>query len=78
MATFTASIFHKAEKPFGVGRTAHERASRIVGGYRGEVISGLPDGKFIYTGVHSERGQVKADLIAQLKAHGFSGNLRFV
>jgi hypothetical protein len=78
MNTFTASIYFQNEKPYGVGRTAHERASRIVGGWRGEIIDGLDEGLMIYTGVCSEREQVKEELVSHLKSQGLSGNLRFV
>jgi len=52
---FTASIFFRAEKPYGVGHSAHERHSRVVPGYRAEVIGGLPDNINIYTGVCKTR-----------------------
>jgi hypothetical protein len=78
MTKLTASIYFQNEKPYGVGRTANERASRIVGGWRGEVIGGLEQGLTIYTGVCSSREQVKAELISHLKAQGLSGTLSFV
>lgn len=78
MNTITASIFYRAEKPFGIGRTAQERSSRIVGGWRGEVIGGLEDGLSIYTGVCHDREAVKRELVEHLKAHGLSGRLKFV
>jgi len=77
MSIFTASIFYRAEKSFGAGRTAHQRHKRIVGGWRAEVIDGLPDGVSIYTGVCADRDEVKRELIDQLKRNGFSGTLRF-
>lgn len=76
MTIYLATIHYRPEKPFGMGRTAHERASRIVGGWRGEVISDLDGGKRIYTGVCPDREAVKAELISHLKAHGLSGTLR--
>jgi hypothetical protein len=75
--TFTALITHRAEKPYGVGRTAHERHSRIVPGYRAEITDGLPDGVFVYTGVCETRDEVKAELIGALKDRGLSGVVRF-
>jgi hypothetical protein len=77
MTTFTALITHRAEKPYGVGHNAHERAARIVGGYRAEITDGLPDGEFVYTGVCETRDEVKAELLANLKVRGLSGTLRF-
>lgn len=74
---YTALITYRAEKPFGVGRTAHERHSRIVSGFRAEITDGLPDGQFVYTGVCETREEAKAELIASLKARGFSGVLKF-
>lgn len=76
MTIYTASIFYRPEKPFGVGRTAKERHSRIVGGWRGEVIGGLEDGRAIYTGVHADREAVKQELIGHLKRLGLTGKLR--
>lgn len=75
--TFTALITYRAEKPFGVGRTAHERHSRIIPGYRAEITDGLPDGEFVYTGVCETRDEVKAELIASLKDRGLSGVVHF-
>lgn len=75
--TFTALITHRSEKPFGVGRTAQERHSRIVGGFRAEITDGLPDGVFVYTGVCETRDEVKAELIGALKDRGLSGVVRF-
>jgi hypothetical protein len=77
MTTFTALIIYRAEKPYGVGRTAHERHSRIVPGYRAEITDGLPDGQFCYTGVCETKEAVKAELIASLKDRGFSGVIQF-
>jgi hypothetical protein len=74
---YTASIYYRPEKPFGVGRTAKERHSRIVGGWRGEVIGGLDDGRSVYTGVHADRDAVKRELVDHLKRLGLSGTLRF-
>ena len=76
--TFTASIFYRAEKPYGVGKTAHERHSRIEPGFRAEVINGLPEKLHIYTGVCSTREECKRELVDQLKKQGLSGTLRFV
>ena len=75
--TFTALITYRAEKPFGVGRTASERHSRIVGGYRAEVTDGLPDGQFVYTGVCETRDEAKTELVGALKDRGLSGVVRF-
>lgn len=75
--TYTALITYRAEKPFGVGRTAHERHSRIVPGYRAEITDGLPDGQFVYTGVCETRDEVKAALIGALKNRGLSGVVHF-
>ena len=75
---YTASVSYRNEKPFGVGRTAHERHSRVVGGYRAEVISGLEEGHFIYTGVCATRQAAVAELVSQLKTAGLSGKLRIV
>lgn len=75
--TFTALITYRAEKPFGVGRTASERHSRIIPGYRAEIIDGLPDGEFVYTGVCETLDEVKAELIANLKDRGLSGVVHF-
>lgn len=75
MTTFTASIFFRSEKPYGVNPNPH---NRIVGGWRGEVIGGLEQGLTIYTGVCATREAVKSELIAHLKAQGLSGTLRFI
>jgi hypothetical protein len=75
---YQASIHYRAEKPYGVGRTAHERHSYIVPGYRGEIISGLDDGRAVYTGVCSSREEVKTELLSHLKRLGLRGVLRFV
>jgi hypothetical protein len=75
--TFTALITFRSEKPFGVGRTAHERHSRIVSGFRAEITDGLPDGVFCYTGVCETRDAVKAELVENLKGLGYSGTLKF-
>jgi hypothetical protein len=75
--TFTALITYRSEKPYGVGRTAQERHSHIVPGYRAEITNGLPDGQFIYTGACETRDEVKAELIGALKDRGLSGVLRF-
>jgi hypothetical protein len=74
---YTASVFYVPEKPYGVGHNAHERACRIVGGWRGEIISGLADGVAVYTGVCRDKDAVKRELIDHLKALGLSGVLRF-
>jgi hypothetical protein len=76
MTIYTASIFYRPEKPFGVGRTARERHNRIVGGYRGEIIGGLEGGRTVYTGVHADREAVKRELIEHLKRLGLTGKLR--
>jgi hypothetical protein len=73
---YQASIWYRAEKPYGIGRTANERHSYIVPGYRGEIISGLPDGRAVYTGVCSTRDEVKAELVEHLKRLGYHGSLR--
>lgn len=75
--TFTALITYRPEKPYGIGRTAHERHTRIVPGYRAEITNGLPDGVYCYTGVCETREEVKAELIASLKDRGLSGTVRF-
>jgi hypothetical protein len=74
---FTANITYRAEKPFGVGRTAHERFTRIIPGYRAEITDGLPEGQHCYTGVCETREEVKAELVEALKARGLTGTLRF-
>lgn len=75
---FTALVTYRAEKPYGVGRTADERHSRIVGGYRAEVTDGLPDGEFAYTGVCESYEAAKTEIIATLKHRGLTGRLRLV
>lgn len=75
---YQASIWYRAEKPYGVGRNAHERHSYIVPGYRGEVISSLEDGCAVYTGICQTREEVKAELVSHLKRLGLSGSLRVV
>lgn len=77
MNTFTATIYHRNAKPYGVGRTAHERHMQIVGGWRGEIIDGLADGWNVYTGVCETREEVKQELIDHLKRLGLTGTLRF-
>jgi hypothetical protein len=73
-----ARVTYKAEKPFGKGRSAHERHQRVVGGYRAEITDGLPDGVFAYTGVcETERAAVD-ELISSLKDRGLRGSLRVV
>ena len=76
--TYTASVFHRPEKPFGVGRTVHQCGQRIVGGWRAEVIDGLPDGEFAYTGVCTSREGAISELTESLKARGLHGKLRIV
>lgn len=75
--TFTALITYRSEKPYGVGRNANERHSRIVPGYRAEITDGLPEGQFVYIGVCETRDGVKAELIGALKDRGLSGMVRF-
>jgi len=77
MTTFTATIYYRAEKPYGVGRTAYERHTRIEPGWRGEIIGGLDDGINVYTGVCEDRETVKRELISHLKRLGLTGTLRF-
>lgn len=48
----------------------------ILGGFRGEVVDGLPDGKFIYTGVCETKEECVAELIGHLNEHGFTGKLK--
>jgi hypothetical protein len=64
--TLTALITFRAEKPYGIGRTANERASRIVGGYRAEITDGLPDGQFCYTGVCETAEEARTELASAL------------
>jgi hypothetical protein len=78
MTTFTASLFHRSEKPYGTGKSADQRHQRIVGGWRGEVISGLPEGWSIYTGVCMTREETKTELVHALKSKGFTGTLKFI
>jgi hypothetical protein len=78
MTTFTASLFYRPEKPFGVGKSFHQRHQRIVGGWRAEIISGLPEGLSIYTGVCTSREDTKTELVNALKAKGFTGTLKFI
>ena len=75
---YEASIYFRPEKPYGIGNSARERASRIVPGFRGEVISGLNDGLFVYTGVCATKDECKAELISHLKRLGLTGKLRIV
>jgi hypothetical protein len=76
MNIFQANIYHVSEKPYGVGKTANERHTYIVGGWRGEVISGIDDDLTIYTGKCDTVQGCKDELISQLKAHGYKGILR--
>lgn len=76
--TFYASIWFRKEKPYGVGKTSHERHSYIVEGYRGEIIGGLPAGRMVYTGSCDTRDEVKTELVQHLKRLGYSGTLSFV
>lgn len=65
---FTAQVVYKSE----------DRSNPwlpILPGYRAEVVDGLPEGKFIYTGVCATKQEAVQELIAQLKEHGFSGKL---
>ena len=78
MTIFQAAIHYRREKPYGVGRTPDERHSYIVGGWRGEIIDGLENGRFIYTGVCETKQECAAELIQHLKAKGLSGKLRIV
>lgn len=78
MATFQVSVHHRNEKPFGMGRTARERHSRIVGGWRAEVIEGLPEGTAAYTGVCETRADALKELVSNLQSRGFSGRLQVV
>ncbi len=75
---FQATVNYRAEKPHGVGRTAHERHSHIVPGWRGEIIDGLPEGRFVYTGVCATRDECKVELTSHLKCLGYHGILRIV
>jgi hypothetical protein len=77
MTTFTGTIYYRDAKPYGVGRTSHDRHSRIVGGWRGEIIGGLADGYSVYTGVCETRDEVKKELVKHLKRLGFTGTLKF-
>lgn len=77
MTTFTGTIYYRDAKPYGVGRTSHDRYSRIVGGWRGEIIGGLDDGRSVYTGVCETRDDVKRELIAHLRGLGLTGTLKF-
>jgi len=72
-APLAALVTYRAEKPFGVGRTDHERASRIVGGFRAEVTHGLADGEFCYTGVCETAQAAKDELLASLAERGHCG-----
>lgn len=76
MTMFLANYWYRAEKPYGVGRTREERASYIVPGWRGEVISGLEDGRAIYTGVCASKAEASQELVSHLKAKGYTGVLR--
>lgn len=76
MTIFTASVYHRPEKPYGVGKTADQRHKRIVGGWRAEIIDGLEDGHAVYTGVCETREGAIAELITHLKSQGRSGALR--
>ena len=75
--TFTGTIYYRDAKPYGVGRTAHERHSRVVGGWRGEIIDGLTEGRSVYTGVCKTRDEVKQELVTHLKRLGLTGTLKF-
>jgi hypothetical protein len=77
MTTYTGTIYYRNAKSYGVGRTAHDRHSRIVGGWRGEIIGGLAEGHSIYTGVCETRDEVKRELITHLKRLGLTGTLKF-
>ena len=50
--------------------------TNIVEGYRGEIISDLPNGTMIYTGACETREECIAELVSHLKEHGLSGKLR--
>ncbi len=78
MPIYQALIHYRDEKPYGVGATAHERHTHIVPGYRGEIVSGLDDGRMVYTGVCDTRDEVKAELISHLKRLGLTGALRVI
>lgn len=74
----TASVYYRAEKPYGVGRNAHERHMRIEPGWRAQVIDGLERGHSIYTGVNPSREAAIAELVSALQAAGLSGRLSIV
>lgn len=75
--TYAALITYRAEKPYGVGRTASERHSRIVPGYRAEITDGLSDGEFCYTGVCETAAEAKAEIIASLAERNRHGRVDF-
>lgn len=72
-----ANVYFRAEKPYGVGRTADERHKFIVGGYRAEVISELPGDLRLYTGVHADADDAKRDLCEQAARHGVADAIKF-
>jgi hypothetical protein len=75
---YEAIITYRAEKSYGIGRTAREKHTRIVAGFRGEVISGLDKGLSVYTGVCATMDDCKAELIEHMKRLGLSGRLRII
>jgi hypothetical protein len=78
MTRLTARIYYRAEKPYGVGRTAHERHTRIEPGFRAEVVDGLDDRTHVYTGVCATRDEARAELIGHVQRLGLTGTVRFI
>ena len=75
---YVARLTYRAEKPYGIGATAHARHMRVEGGWRAEIVDGLDDGRLCYTGVEPSAESAKAALVARAQAQGLTGIMRFV
>lgn len=62
---------YRAEKPYGIGNTAHERHTRIVGGWVAEAVDGLRKGEAVYTGACETEEQAITELGAELYHRGY-------
>lgn len=68
--TFTAHVWFR----HGVNKGY----TKIMEGYRAEIIDGLSDGCFVYTGVCETAKDAVNELIDNLKSRGFSGKLKVI